>query len=320
MGPQGVRVLQPGRQATPGQILPVSVDAITYAPDGAVQVAGRGMPGSTSRIYLNTAPLVDFAIGPDGGWGGELPNVAPGLYILRADQIDPSGRVTARFETPFQRETLATLAAVMAPSGPAAAQIEPAAEAEPAAGSGLPPEGAAPDTAATQTPAVPGLSVPEPSPPLEVASNAVATATPPLAAASSGASDLAPTPAPVVAPSPAPVSPAPVSPAAASPAAVSPAANDVAKAATPAVTPTVTPAPSAAEPARPAPQPAPAPVSVTVQPGFTLWAIAKDQFGDGILYVQVYEANRDRIRDPDLIYPGQVFTLPDAASTQKPDR
>jgi nucleoid-associated protein YgaU len=51
-------------------------------------------------------------------------------------------------------------------------------------------------------------------------------------------------------------------------------------------------------------------VTVTVQPGVTLWASARDRFGDGVLYVQVYEANKDRIRDPDLIYPGQVFTVP----------
>ena len=30
------------------------------------------------------------------------------------------------------------------------------------------------------------------------------------------------------------------------------------------------------------------------------------------MYVRIYEANRDRIRDPDLIYPGQVFTVPPA--------
>ncbi len=53
------------------------------------------------------------------------------------------------------------------------------------------------------------------------------------------------------------------------------------------------------------------PTAVTVQPGSTLWAIAKDRFGDGVEYVRVYEANRDLIRDPDLIYPGQVFSLPD---------
>lgn len=49
---------------------------------------------------------------------------------------------------------------------------------------------------------------------------------------------------------------------------------------------------------------------VTVQPGSTLWAIARSRFGRGILYVRVFEANRDQIKDPDLIYPGQVFKIP----------
>ena len=50
---------------------------------------------------------------------------------------------------------------------------------------------------------------------------------------------------------------------------------------------------------------------VTVQPGNTLWAIARKRYGDGLLYVQVFEANRDKIKNPDLIYPGQLFDLPD---------
>ncbi|MCV6597349.1 MAG: LysM peptidoglycan-binding domain-containing protein, partial [Mangrovicoccus sp.] len=52
---------------------------------------------------------------------------------------------------------------------------------------------------------------------------------------------------------------------------------------------------------------------ITVQPGFTLWAIARDSYGDGFQYVTVFEANSDQIRDPDLIYPGQVLSLPAAA-------
>ncbi|RBW60272.1 LysM peptidoglycan-binding domain-containing protein [Ruegeria sp. A3M17] len=51
--------------------------------------------------------------------------------------------------------------------------------------------------------------------------------------------------------------------------------------------------------------------AVTVQEGDTLWAISRDRFGDGILYVKLFEANRDAIRDPDLIYPGQIFTIPE---------
>ncbi|MBT0957189.1 LysM peptidoglycan-binding domain-containing protein [Alphaproteobacteria bacterium KMM 3653] len=50
---------------------------------------------------------------------------------------------------------------------------------------------------------------------------------------------------------------------------------------------------------------------VTVQPGATLWAIASDRYGDGTAYVKVFEANASQIRDADLIYPGQVFDLPE---------
>ncbi|WP_306115188.1 MULTISPECIES: LysM peptidoglycan-binding domain-containing protein [unclassified Roseovarius] len=50
--------------------------------------------------------------------------------------------------------------------------------------------------------------------------------------------------------------------------------------------------------------------AVTVVKGSTLWAISRAAYGDGVLYVRVFEANKDRIRDPDLIYPGQVFTIP----------
>jgi LysM repeat protein len=49
----------------------------------------------------------------------------------------------------------------------------------------------------------------------------------------------------------------------------------------------------------------------TVQPGSTLWAIAKERYGSGIEYHKVFEANKERIKDPDLIYPGQVFEIPD---------
>ena len=47
-----------------------------------------------------------------------------------------------------------------------------------------------------------------------------------------------------------------------------------------------------------------------VQPGNTLWRISRRTYGRGIQYTVIYEANKDQIRDPDLIYPGQIFTLP----------
>lgn len=77
-------------------------------------------------------------------------------------------------------------------------------------------------------------------------------------------------------------------------------------------TPQTPEAPAAAQ--ADAPAAAASPVTVTVQPGFTLWGIAQERYGDGVMYVQVFEANRDKIKDPNLIYPGQVFSVPETAS------
>jgi len=48
----------------------------------------------------------------------------------------------------------------------------------------------------------------------------------------------------------------------------------------------------------------------TVKPGDTLWAIAQSYYGDGAKYPVIFEANRDLLKDPNKIYPGQVLTIP----------
>lgn len=258
--PEGVKVLQGGavRAAVEAAqtIVPVTIDAISYDAAGAVQLAGRGTAGAVVRLYLNDAFLTDFEVAPDGGWGGEVSAATAGLYTLRADQVGPNGKVTARFETPFQRETRDRLAALTAPSqSPAPEAPQVAIIAQPL------------DTAPNLKKPVPGADLGN-DPQVQMA--AVPTQTPPIAGGAGEAGEVAPN-APVIA------------------------------------TASPGPATSAQTPPQTATVP---PVTVTVQPGFTLWAIARDQFGDGIRYVQVYEANKDRIRDPNLIYPGQVFTLP----------
>lgn len=50
---------------------------------------------------------------------------------------------------------------------------------------------------------------------------------------------------------------------------------------------------------------------VVVQPGNSLWRIARRAYGEGAQYTIIYEANQSQIRDPDLIYPGQIFSLPE---------
>jgi nucleoid-associated protein YgaU len=49
---------------------------------------------------------------------------------------------------------------------------------------------------------------------------------------------------------------------------------------------------------------------VVIQPGNNLWNIARRLYGSGFSYTVIYEANKDQIRDPNLIYPGQVFETP----------
>ncbi len=170
----------------------VIVDTISYSDIGEVQIAGRASGRSDPanlRIYLDNRPIA-AAQAASGDWTSDLPDVDPGIYTLRVDQVNAEGRVVSRFETPFQRE---------APEAVAAARAQTT------------------------------------EPPAETA------------------------------------------------------------------------APSEPVPASAAP---PSATLITVQPGHTLWAISRDRYGMGERYVTIFNANRSQIRDPDLIYPGQIFTLP----------
>lgn len=211
----------------------VTIETITYTPAGAVQLGGRGEPGGFVRIYLDDSPFQTVPIMDEGTWLTTLKEMAPGVYTLRADQLDAKGAVTSRFETPFKRETLEALQA--ADASPRVTGAAPEATVEPVAAAG-PVAGDAPAVVSVAEPASGEARPAQPETPAE------------MAPAEEGAADDTPV--------------------------------------------------------------GHEPISVTVQPGHTLWAIAKGQMGDGVLYVQVYEANRDAIRDPDLIYPGQVFTIP----------
>lgn len=54
---------------------------------------------------------------------------------------------------------------------------------------------------------------------------------------------------------------------------------------------------------------------VVVQPGQSLWRIARLNYGRGVRYTTIYEANRAQIRDAALIFPGQVFAVPPEGGT-----
>ncbi|WP_068297497.1 LysM peptidoglycan-binding domain-containing protein [Pararhodobacter sp. CCB-MM2] len=119
----------------------VVVDTIAYTAEGAVQIAGRAAEGASAalRLYLNNDFLAETRADA-GEWSLDLPEVAPGVYTLRVDQLDDAGRVVSRFETPFLREAperVAEAQAAMAAGTPvtetaaaAEAVTEPAPEAE----------------------------------------------------------------------------------------------------------------------------------------------------------------------------------------------
>jgi len=48
----------------------------------------------------------------------------------------------------------------------------------------------------------------------------------------------------------------------------------------------------------------------TVKPGDTLSKIAKELLGDAKAYMEIFNANRDQLQDPDQIKPGQVLKIP----------
>ncbi|MFN6925205.1 MAG: LysM peptidoglycan-binding domain-containing protein [Tabrizicola sp.] len=310
---EGAVVLQDQPEAEPLPPAQVMIDTITYAPDGAVRIGGRGAPGALLRLYLDNAPVAELAVPGDGRWLLTLGDTAPGIYVLRVDQLGSDGKVTSRFETPFKRETLEALAAA---AGPAAVPQGPVSEPDSATAAEPPvaeiPVAEAPseDAAATKAPmaevAMTEPAAPE-TPPAPAAQTAEPVTEPVSAAAPAQVSEPVPQPevaseepsaaseAVAVAEAPVEAMPQPQAEVVPGPEAIE------------AVPATEVAAPVLAEAA---PEP-PRPVTVTVQPGYTLWGIAQQRYGEGMLYVQVFEANRDKIRDPDLIYPGQVFTVPE---------
>ena len=252
----GVRVLQ---DRTPSAANPaVTIDTISYSSNGDVILGGRGQAGNFVRIYLDNQSIATSKISANGYWTLELSDIEPGIYTLRVDELNATGDVVSRAETPFKREAAEELAELMAP------------ETEPE----------------------------EPS--VEVPSQSVAEA--PIVQADAPPSD-APEPADDTASETA-VTQVEVT-VQAEVAGLNPQderssdGETVAIEAQPADTASVLRSPSQKFRVR------------TVQPGSTLWAIAKESYGAGIEYFKVFEANKERIRDPDLIYPGQVFEIPD---------
>ncbi|MEM0943441.1 MAG: LysM peptidoglycan-binding domain-containing protein [Pseudomonadota bacterium] len=78
------------------------LDRISYAAGGALDLTGRGKPGHVVRVYANAEFTVEVVIVPAGQWRAEIDTAtAERTQLLRFDEVDASGVVVNRVETPF---------------------------------------------------------------------------------------------------------------------------------------------------------------------------------------------------------------------------
>jgi nucleoid-associated protein YgaU len=282
---------------------PPTIDAIELEGDRTF-FAGGGPEGATMRLYVDDVFIADAKV-EAGRWLVEAGKVlTKPSQRVRVDmlQVD-SAKVASRAEVNFVVEPPIDAAPVEV------AQAEPPAQPEPAAPEPATPatEPAAPaaETAAVE-PAAPEPDVAEPTPAVET----VKPEQPVAAAVEAGttpAEPAAPAATPVTAEAPAPAVEAKPEPTATAEAAP-----------VPAVEPTPEPVPDV-----------PTMVAVSIgdpdaerfvsgkaiiRRGDNLWTIARRTYGEGIKYTTIYQANTGQIRDPDRIYPGQVFDLPEDAA------
>ncbi len=86
----------------------LALDTFDYDEHGAIRFSGAAPSGAAVRAYVDDAAVGDATADGEGRWSLSPPaTVRPGMHRLRLDQISPEGRVTARLETPFERESLA---------------------------------------------------------------------------------------------------------------------------------------------------------------------------------------------------------------------
>ncbi|MCB1480633.1 MAG: LysM peptidoglycan-binding domain-containing protein [Rhodobiaceae bacterium] len=277
-------------------------------------LVGEAPAGALLRVYVDDEHAGDTKADDGGRWELMVTRaIAPGRHTVRADMLDDAAKVIARAQVKFDR---VELVAKDEPDQPADGGSVNLASVPPAAGA-----------PATDTPPASG----EPGTSSDGGSNAMASA--PDAPAGGDANGSAPA---VQAPPPAPTMPgtdagsdgssgssgsapadAPASgsapPPASEPAAPADGGTNVASAPPPGGS---SAADAPAAPSSPstggdtgngstgkAPR-------VEIERGDALWRIARKIYGRGVQYTLIFEANRNQINDPNLIFPGQVFTIP----------
>jgi len=282
--PAAVALAEPTPEPAATQLADIAptIDAIELDGDRTF-FAGAGPDGGIVRLYVDDSFIADASVS-EGRWLIEAgPVLNQPSQRVRIDLLQPdNAQVVARAEVDFVVDVPETAASeiVVAQGEPPASAVE------------TPAPAAAPPAAETSEPG----SIAEPVVPAQPVEQPAQTAP---AAPEPAAPASVPARPPVIAPAPQP-GPA-TAPAVAEPVQVMP-------------EPVVEPEPAV-----------PTMVAVSlgdpeaqrfasgkaiIRRGDNLWTIARRVYGEGVKYTTIYEANTGQIRDPDRIYPGQVFDLP----------
>jgi nucleoid-associated protein YgaU len=281
--------------APAGAKRPVTLDVVDYDDGGEIIFSGRGSPGATVRLYVDNKPVGDAPVDGKGGWTlSGNGRVAPGQHALRVDELGPGAKVESRVELPFVRAKPAEVAALDRDSktSPPAQPVQPA---QPEAA--VPPAAAAAGTVESEPEATPKSDkLADETVPPAAPSGAAATAQPP-----------ADSPAEVTPPvtSLAEVPPKAETPS--QPTAQQPMGKEQAVAGLPEAAPG---SPDASRPRK---------GRVVIQPGNNLWNISRVIYGKGTRFTVIYQANKELIRNPRLIYPGQIFATPGSVQPEAID-
>ena len=269
---------------------PVKVVSVDAEEGGRLYVTGQASPGATVRLYLNETLVAPGSAGPDGRLAFAIGRgVTPGNYRVRIDEVDSvSGKVKTRSEVAF------AFPAAAAKSGPPrpSRERDTVAAVSPTSPAGEPPEAKSPEAVRPET------KVPD------AKTSGLTSAVAKLAEPNDAAPERQAAMARVDDPGPsisAPHTPAAPTGAAKPKAGSGHAAADRAARSGGTERTVFIPEIGTAKIAR----------------GDNLWQISRRVYGRGIRYTVIFDANQSQIRNPDRIYPGQVFVVPTNAAERQ---
>ena len=255
--------------------LPLAIQSVEARQAGQFMTSGVAKPGTNNRVYLNGSFVAEVTAGPNGRWSVEVKNgMTPGRYHVRADQVDAaSGKVVSRVEVPFDYPDGAASEGSSNRLVKAGSTTRRDAGAPADAVVGGMPEGPAARALAMQAVGRSPAKTPPATSPNPSAPQADANE---AIARNSRAVDPQTRVDPAL-------------PAAGQAKVATEAVSDRPQGSASAVVPNLT--------------------TAIVSKGQSLWRISRKLLGRGVRYTEIYASNAAQIRDPALIYPGQVFVV-----------